>query len=103
MYSTYITDTTNILTLNTVFTALFKLSPFSECIFLFQDSFSPLKLSSTAETDDTVIEGELGSTFELKILATGVPSPRFLWFKVSNRSNKHSHFNRNQSITQLMI
>ena len=28
------------------------------------------------------ISGELGSSFELKISATGVPSPRYYWFKV---------------------
>lgn len=46
-----------------------------------QDSFSPLKLSSTSANQDEMMSAELGSSFKLEVLVTGVPSPRFCWFK----------------------
>jgi hypothetical protein len=45
-----------------------------------QDSFSPLK--ANFESLNTSVSADLGSSFQLAISASGVPSPIFCWYKV---------------------
>jgi len=52
-----------------------------------QDTFSPLKLD--CDSLCTSISADLGSSFQLKISATGVPSPLFCWFKVRYRDRQN--------------